>query len=213
MPKSVPSSRADRQPPHDAAPVVDRIVAEGRRLFFAHGFRAVTMDDVAAHLGMSKKTLYASFPSKLALVEAVILRKFADVEAELRRVADESIDDVPAGLRQTLAALQRHVSELQPPFLRDVGKPGSELFRLMNARRSEVIQRHFSTMLERGRRAGVIRRDVPAQFVLQVLLAAVQGVLTPQNLAEMGLTPTEGVAAIVSLFLEGVLTEKGRAQT
>ncbi|HKA32612.1 MAG TPA: helix-turn-helix domain-containing protein, partial [Candidatus Binatia bacterium] len=45
-----------------------RIVAAARRHFLAHGFRHVTMDDLAAELGASKKTLYASFPSKEALI-------------------------------------------------------------------------------------------------------------------------------------------------
>src|SRR6188472_3074551 len=57
-----------------------RIVSEARRHFMAHGFRGVTMDDLAAELGMSKKTLYAHFRSKPELVQAVILAKAAEVE-------------------------------------------------------------------------------------------------------------------------------------
>ena len=48
-----------------------RILAAAREHFFAHGFRRVTMDDLAQELGMSKKTLYAHFPSKTALLEAM----------------------------------------------------------------------------------------------------------------------------------------------
>ena len=56
-----------------------RIVGAARRHFFAHGFRTVTMDDIAEELGMSKKTLYAHFPSKTALVEAVLLDKLGGI--------------------------------------------------------------------------------------------------------------------------------------
>ena len=49
-----------------APPESARIVAAARRYFLAHGFRGVTMDDLAAELGMSKKTLYAHFSSKAA---------------------------------------------------------------------------------------------------------------------------------------------------
>lgn len=189
-----------------------RIVAEGRRQFFAHGFRGVTMDEIAAQLGMSKKTLYAAFPSKLALVEAVILDKFGQVEADLSRVAESSVDDVAGGLRDTLDCLQGHVSEIQPPFLRDIGKQGAELFKLVEQRRAEVIRGHFQTMLARGRKSGAVRNDAPAELVIQVLMGAVQSVLTPLNLAALGLTPRDGVAAVVSIFLEGVLTDKGRSQ-
>ncbi|PYK63066.1 MAG: hypothetical protein DME50_18215, partial [Verrucomicrobia bacterium] len=36
-----------------------RIVEAARAHFFSHGFRSVTMDDLAEELGISKKTLYA----------------------------------------------------------------------------------------------------------------------------------------------------------
>src|ERR1700741_1877015 len=62
-----------------------RIVSEARRYYMAHGFRGVTMDDLSSELGMSKKTLYAHFRSKTALVEAVILDKATGLEAELGR--------------------------------------------------------------------------------------------------------------------------------
>ncbi|MGN6719163.1 MAG: helix-turn-helix domain-containing protein, partial [Candidatus Binatia bacterium] len=48
--------------------IAERIVSAARAHFFAHGFRSVTMDDLAAELGMSKKTLYAQFPSKTELL-------------------------------------------------------------------------------------------------------------------------------------------------
>ncbi len=47
-----------------------RIVDATRVHFFSHGFRRVTMDDLAAELGISKKTLYAHFPGKFDLLEA-----------------------------------------------------------------------------------------------------------------------------------------------
>ena len=43
-----------------------RILAAARRLFFAHGFGRVTMDEIASELAMSKKTLYRHFASKEA---------------------------------------------------------------------------------------------------------------------------------------------------
>ena len=53
-----------------------RILARARNDFLAQGFRSVTMDDLAAELGMSKKTLYVHFPSKKALLEAIVSDKF-----------------------------------------------------------------------------------------------------------------------------------------
>src|ERR1700729_647044 len=67
-----------------------RILAGARRHFFTHGFRSVTMDDLAAELAMSKKTFYAHFPSKMALLQAVMCDKMNTVEADLERVTAET---------------------------------------------------------------------------------------------------------------------------
>jgi len=187
----------------------DRIVARARAYFFAHGFRAVTMDDLAGELGMSKRTLYAHFRSKVALLEAVIADKFDGLNAALDRL-DHRPEHFAAALRELLTCLYRETDEVQPPFVRDVRREAPELFKFIQARRREVIQKHFGKMFAAGRRAGIIRADIPAAMMTEVLLAATDGIMNPPKMAELGLTPKAGFSAILSVVLEGVISEKGR---
>src|SRR5262245_61468453 len=85
-----------------------RIIAAAQEHFLASGFHRVTMDDLAEGLGMSKKTIYAHFPSKTGLVEAMLLDKFDCVEEELRTITSECSVDFPTGLHRLLACVQRH---------------------------------------------------------------------------------------------------------
>src|SRR5215831_17019301 len=82
-----------------ADPVRVRIVDGARRHFFAHGFRGVSMDDLTAELGMSKKTLYSRFDTKQQLLEAVIDEQF-------RRVSEKCERILAAGGRDFSATLQ-----------------------------------------------------------------------------------------------------------
>src|SRR5438128_11703458 len=86
-----------------------RIVEGARAHFFSHGFRSVTMDDLAGELAISKKTLYAHFPSKIALLEAVLADKFAGVEATLEEITRAFPHDFQAALHQLLASTQREL--------------------------------------------------------------------------------------------------------
>src|SRR5215208_3380680 len=79
-----------------------RIVDAARAHFFSHGFRSVTMDDLAEELGISKKTLYAYFPGKFDLLEAVLADKFRGVEAMLKEVTRAQPENFPATLRELL---------------------------------------------------------------------------------------------------------------
>src|SRR6266436_9584052 len=84
-----------------------RIVQAAREHFFSHGFRSVTMDDLAEELAISKKTLYAYFPSKIALLEAVLADKFAGLEVKLEEIKRAYPHDFPAALHQLLTSTQR----------------------------------------------------------------------------------------------------------
>src|SRR5215813_8550705 len=79
-------------------PIRQRIVDAARIHFFSHGFRSVTMDDLAGELGISKKTLYAHFPGKFDLLEAVLADKLTSVEATLKEITRAHPDDFPATL-------------------------------------------------------------------------------------------------------------------
>src|SRR5947209_20504960 len=51
--------------------VKERILEKAHELFHRYGIRSVSMDDIAAQLGMSKKTLYQYYADKDELVNAV----------------------------------------------------------------------------------------------------------------------------------------------
>ena len=192
--------------------VRERIVDAARAHFFAHGFRSVTMADLARELGMSKKTLYAQFDSKTALLEAVLLANFSRIESELADIAVEFSSDFVAGLHGILGCMQRHTAEIQPAFVRDVGRDAPETFRIVECRRRELIERHFGKLLAEGRREGLVRKDVPVSLILEILLGTVQAILNPPTMARLGLTPKTGLATILTIVLDGVLTRKGTSR-
>ena len=188
-----------------------RIIANARRRFLAHGFRMVTMDDLATDLGMSKKTLYAHFSDKVALLEAVLLDKLHDIDADLERIASRDVSNFPALLHDLCACLQRHLEEIQPSFLWDIQREEPDMFMLVQTRRLEMVHRYFGKVLDEGRKVGLIGKEIPANLIIEILLAAVEAILFPQKMEELGLTPQTGFLAIISVILRGVMTENGRA--
>ena len=205
-------SSAQLKPTPAKNDVSGRIVAAARRHFLAHGFRGVTMDDLAAELGMSKKTLYAVFPSKIDLLRAVLMDKFRSVEADLERVSSKKPPDALVTLHDLLACMQQHTAEIQPPFVRDIRREAPELFELIQTRRRAVIQRHFGKLFDDGRQAGIFRKDIATRMMIEILIGVTEALMNPAKMAELGLTPSAGFSLIITVILEGVLTGRGRGQ-
>jgi AcrR family transcriptional regulator len=189
-----------------------RVIAAARRHFFAHGFRAITTDDLAAELAISKKTLYLLFPSKEALLEAVVLEKFGSLDAEVARISGNRSLGCVEKLHELLACLQQEMEEIQPPFVRDMQRGAPEVFALIERRRAGIIRQHFGALFEEIRRAGMIRKDVPTPLLIAVILGAVNAVVNPVKLAELSLQPRKGLLSILRIILEGAMTAKGRAK-
>lgn len=195
--------------PSDEA-VAQKIITAARRHFFTHGFRTVTMDDLARDLGMSKKTLYANFSSKETLLRAVLLDKFRRIDRDLEEATTGGPRDVLAGLQRLLACVQGHAEEIHASFVRDIRREAPEMFQLIQSRRREVIQRYFGRLFDEGRRAGIIRKDIPIRLMIEILLGATEAIMNPSKMGELNLTPKAGFISIITVILEGVLTEKGR---
>src|SRR6478609_3004752 len=187
-----------------------RIVDAARAHFFSHGFRSVTMDDLAEELGISKKTLYPPFPGKIDLLQAVLADKFAGVEAKLKEVTRAHPRDFPATLHELLAGTQRELDEIKPPFVRDMRQKAPQVFEVIERRRAALFQQYFGNLLLAGQRAGMVRKDVPSNLIIEILLAIVQAIMNPAKMEELGMMPKEGFAGILKIVLQGALTPEGR---
>jgi AcrR family transcriptional regulator len=204
--------RAKKSPPrnrkNDFGP--ERIVEAARAHFFSHGFRSVTMDDLAEELGISKKTLYAHFPGKMQLLEAVLADKFARVEAKLNEITRAHPHNFSAALHKLLTNTQRELDEIKPPFVRDMRQKAPHVFKVVERRRAALIERFFGKLFIEGQRAGMVRKDVPAKLMIEILLATVQAIMNPSKMEELDMTPKEGFAGILKIILEGALTRRAR---
>jgi AcrR family transcriptional regulator len=187
-----------------------RIVEAARAHFFNHGFRSVTMDDLAEELGISKKTLYAHFPGKIDMLEAVLADKFAGIEAKLKQAARAHSHDFPGALHELLSNTQRELDEIKPPFVRDMRQKTPHVFKVVERRRAALIERYFGKLFVEGQRAGMVRKDVPAKLMIEILLAMIQSIMNPAKMEELGMMPKDGFAGILKIVLEGALTSKGR---
>ncbi|MBA3651825.1 MAG: TetR/AcrR family transcriptional regulator [Chthoniobacterales bacterium] len=184
-----------------------RILEEARIHFFKHGFRNVTMDDLAAELGVSKKTLYAHYPSKDALLEAVLDAKYGSIRATLEQAAAQRAAHFPEALHALLSSLRGELDELQPAFLRDMRK-APEIFKQLEQRRARLIRHHFGRLFRQGQRDGHVRRDLSAQLMIETLLASIQAIMNPAKLCELEMAPRTAFTGLIDLLLHGAVVRR-----
>ena len=110
---SISAARASAAPK-----AADRILDVARELFYREGIRAIGVDEIVKRAGVTKPSLYRSFPSKDELA-ASYLRKY---DHEFWERFDEAVDAHPGDPRaQIVAFLTRVGKRTQKPDYRGCG--------------------------------------------------------------------------------------------
>lgn len=112
-----PPARAGASSPRDPKGdrAADRIRRSARELFYREGIRAVGVDEIVSRAGVSKPSLYRSFPSKDRLAAAYLHEFSDDYWERFEQSANEHPDDPRA---QLLAVFERLVARAAHPAYR-----------------------------------------------------------------------------------------------
>ena len=186
--------------------VQERILQAATDLMLARGLRKVTMEEIAATLGMSKKTLYQAYSSKDELVHAVAEREFASWTRKRRALVEEHAEVV-----DQLHALARYIVEAHRRF-------GPEIRRDLRAEYPDLWEelRHHQTrhnqaveiLIERGIGEGYLKAVNPR--VAALALRGALGAVTQAGTVQANTFTADSAAQdVFELFLRGLLTESG----
>ena len=157
----------------------DQILSGARRVFLRDGFAGASTDAIAAEARVSKRTLYAYYPSKEELF-AEVMRRLTIENPQTRAL--ESIDEMSPGdrqeLRRDLLELVRKIvtTMMQPDYLSLLRTTIADTHRfpqlggLFRATVPERALRSFAVFVERGRDRGVVRADVDGETAARMFI-------------------------------------------
>lgn len=210
----MPSADTKPQPLPPASDSVpgDRILQQARERFFAHGYSAFLMDDLAADLGMSKKTLYRHFAGKDALIRAVIEGLAAEIRADADALLGNRMLGFAEKLRGFTEGMMERMRALTPATVRDLERCAPDLYALVREMRQKNIPYIFGRLIEEGQMAGLVRTDLPAGFAVEFYLQAMNGLFQPAAFDRLQLAPREVISRAIELFFGGLLTPSGRKE-
>ncbi len=174
----------------ERAPMAERIMAAADRLFYQKGIRAVGVDTVAAEAGISKRSLYDTFPSKDALVAAYLRQRIQPLPPS----------DLPPAAQVLALFDQLHVRFAHGdfrgcPFVNAVTELAEdcETARAIALDYKEDRRRHIASLLVR---AGVRDPEVLASQIALLFEGAIASMLVRQD-AEVALQARDAAAVLI----------------
>lgn len=148
----------------------DRILEEATNTFFRLGIKAVTMDDIASSIGVSKKTLYTEFSNKKDLVFAVME---CYLESD-KKICECNIIGAESAIEQMLsliAHMEKTMVNINPLLIIETYKYYPEAWALFDAYKEEFVLEIMKSNLQRGIEEGLYRKKINVEIMARLKLA------------------------------------------
>jgi len=185
----------------------ERILDVGRDILLSEGLQAITTNELARRARVSKKTLYSFFPSKDALVEAIVVSFMKRHFARWDRILEQDTSSMDRILA-SLEFIGHIMPQIQNRLVGQLETAAPSLWARIDGIRVERIEK-MRKLLIQAQEDGFLRADVNPDHWLLLLTGTVQSVLTPKVLLQTGIPLVELVESVKSIYFEGLLTDKG----
>ncbi|MDP9046937.1 MAG: TetR/AcrR family transcriptional regulator [Bacteroidota bacterium] len=151
----------------------DRIIQGGEELFLKAGIKSVTMDDIAQHLGMSKKTIYQFFKDKNDLVIALVRKKLKDDEDQMCAIISQS-GNVIEEMINMMKCSEEIFSRINPIVIHDMQKYHPDAWKQFQDFKSGVLVKTLEELLTKGIQQGYIRTDIDVKIIARMRVYQVE---------------------------------------
>jgi AcrR family transcriptional regulator len=188
-----------------------RIVEAASKRFFELGVSKVTIDEVAADLGMSKKTIYKFFSSKDDLLLAGVRMNMKRIGKEVSSIINSS-EPFEKKVATFLVIVGRQVSRISQQFQSDLRRLSPHVWNEIDTFRREVVIGQLKKLFLQAKAEGFFRKDLNVEIFQLILVNAAQGIVNPKILSVNPFSAVEAYKEIVKVLFTGAMTDKGKKQ-
>ncbi len=189
--------------------VKDRILTKATDLFMRYGIRSITMDEIAAQLGISKKTIYQFFTDKDDMVAAVIDMEIAKNEMDCMHFRDHA-ENAVHHIFLALESLEEMLKYTNPLMLYDLEKHHPRSYKRLREYKYQFLYGIIVENLQQGIREENYRPDIQVDIVAKGRIESAFLVFNPDVFPHSRYKLSEVQYELAMLFLHGVTTLEGK---
>jgi len=177
------------------------ILDTARKLFWKHGFRRVSVEEICENCEISKMTFYRYFPNKIELAKTVFLNVAEESYLRFHEILNSDISPDEKIKRILLLKFEGTV-DISEEFLRDFYAETKELSDFINASTTEIWQRIIGDFkIAQGK--GIFREDVNFAFFFLISRKIIDTLNDP-DIKNLFASPQEMIMETSKLLMYGI---------
>lgn len=189
--------------------IEEKIILGAGELFKKYGIRSVSMDDIARHLSISKKTIYQYYKDKDEIVSLALKKHLEHEKQEYDQIFTGTSNAIEE-LVNVSKCMREDFKGMQPSLLFDMQKYHPSAWQVWVSFKNEYIKNHVKENLQKGIAEGYFREDINPEILARLRVELVQLAfdedIFPTDQYKLG----ELQRQFFNHFVHGIVTEKGR---
>lgn len=190
--------------------IKERIINEAFGLFVKYGIKSVTMDQIAGHLGISKRTLYENFRDKNE-----ILKKGVDHFRKMKQAEAKEIMNRSDNVIESLYFIGKHGEEMRksvnPLFFEDIRRCYPEIHSSIEDRNRSKEYSIMLTIIKKGIDEGVFKKGLNPEIVNEFWHEIMNIFMNEEIFPRNQYNQEDLLKNMIMPYLIGISTSKGQA--
>ena len=187
-------------------PKYQAILATAQKLFWKHGVKKVSVQEICKEAGTSKMTFYKFFENKIHLAKTILDLIFEEGWAEYQSIMAEDIP-YPEKVKKSILVKAKRSQGISQEFILDVYKNQElGLLEYMTAKSEWLLERGLDDF-EKAQQEGYIRAGIKRAFMKYQLLKLREMVMDEALLQHYN-SPEELIMELTNFLFHGLLQEQ-----
>jgi AcrR family transcriptional regulator len=161
------------------SPVQQQVLHVAMPLFFRFGYNRVTTEEIAKEAGISKKTLYEVFPSKLDIVIQLFKVAGRSINTYLAETPQPTAETFAVYLKDLLRVTARANATFSRPMIKDIAQTDRRLMNRIDQFRRTFLRRRLLEVLQKGRSLGVLNPDIQLEVTVTAIGCVMDHLIHP----------------------------------
>lgn len=185
------------------------IIERSSLIFLKYGIKSVTMDDLANHLGVSKKTIYKYFEDKNDLVKSTIEMKVEMDKAACINCSQQSENAIEDLISVSKFVLE-HIGNVNPTVFFDLQKHYKEAWKILEDHKWQFVLSMIKTNIERGIKEGIFRENINIDVMARLYVSSTDNIMNSEIFPWPEFKFQEVFSEMIRLHINGMSNEKGK---
>lgn len=178
------------------------LLAVSRELFWKHGFRRISVNEICEKSGVSKMTFYKYFPNKTELAKAVFENEVQEGIIKFRALMKE---DIPASekIRKMILLKAESTNTISREFLEDFYMGTEPELKEFVEQLTGESWRNLREEWIQAQEKGIFRKDFNPDFLIKVSFGMIE-LMKDEKLAKLYTTPQELILEFSRFIAYGI---------